>query len=163
VALGLIRRLRKNGFRIDNDSEKKGLAKAEWPGRFQVLQQKPLVILDGAHNEAGAKALAKEILKLRKGRKLSFVIGALADKDYKTIVRLLATGADSVFAAGIDNPRSCDPVCIAEEAAKYCREVKSFKSVREAFGAAKAMAGEMDMVVAAGSLFLAGEVLAVYR
>lgn len=159
VAVAAVRRLRDSGFDTEECHVSEGLKNARWPGRFQVMKDAPLIIFDGAHNTAGAAALAAEIKGMSGRGRLFLVIGILKDKEYGEIIRALAGDADIVLAARIGNPRSCDPVSIAEEARKYCKDVRKYESVADAFKAAEAEAAGKDVILAAGSLFTVAEAL----
>jgi len=90
LVLTAIEELRNEGLAIPNDAISSGLAATVWPGRFEVMNREPLIVLDGAHNPPGAEALAKEIetlFPLREKRHLLF--GVLADKDYELIAHTL--------------------------------------------------------------------------
>lgn len=81
--------LEKGGIPIRPEAIYDGLRAARWPGRFEIIKNKPVVIVDGAHNPGGAAALAKSIETYFKGRKLIGVMGVFADKDYVRILERL--------------------------------------------------------------------------
>src|SRR6185295_20231908 len=86
-----------------------GLRGARWPGRFQILRRDPLVVLDGAHNPAGARALAASLRAYFPGRPVTFVIGVLADKDARGILAALGPLAARVILTVSSNPRAAPP------------------------------------------------------
>ncbi|HYB69879.1 MAG TPA: folylpolyglutamate synthase/dihydrofolate synthase family protein, partial [Candidatus Bathyarchaeia archaeon] len=86
-----------------------GLRWARWPGRFQILQRDPVVVLDGAHNPAGARALAASLRAYFPGEPVTFVLGILADKDARGILSALAPLAARVVLTASTNPRAASP------------------------------------------------------
>jgi dihydrofolate synthase/folylpolyglutamate synthase len=102
VALKAIEVLQKNGFRINSSQINNGLRKAFWPGRIQVISNKPLIILDGAHNPAGARAL-RDYLASKK-RRFNFIIGMQANKDIKKFIDILKPIARKIVSVRSSNP-----------------------------------------------------------
>ena len=86
-----------------------GLARADWPARCQVLGQKPLMILDGAHNPAGAKALAQTVAEFPATySRRALVVGVLKDKDWRRLFKALNPVADRYFLATPPDPRGLE-------------------------------------------------------
>jgi dihydrofolate synthase/folylpolyglutamate synthase len=127
-------------------------------GRWDVLQQKPLVICDVAHNEAGLKEVFSQVESIPH-KALRIVYGMVRDKDVPKALGMLPQKPVYYFCAP-DIPRAL-PV---EELTRYANELdlqgEAFPSVAAAFAAAKAAAGDEDLVLVVGSIFVAGEVLA---
>lgn len=90
LAVAGIRALETSGVSVSHSNLQKGLSRTSWPGRFEVISRKPLVLLDGAHNPAGALAL-RQALDLRyPGKRWVVLNGFLSDKDVEGIVPALA-------------------------------------------------------------------------
>ena len=156
VALEIIRVLQESGYLITEEHIREGLKKTVWPARFEVLQKEPLFILDGGHNPQCAQALVAT-LKQVVGRRVWFLTGVLADKDYERIADLIGSVALGVVSVTPDNPRALD----AKEYAKVFRDrgiaSKAVSGIREGLQAVlKKAAGQP--VVAFGSLYMAGEI-----
>ncbi len=142
----------------DEGAIRAGLRGARWPGRFQIFRRDPLVILDGAHNPAGARALAASLRAYFPGRPVTFVIGVLADKDAGGILAALRPLAARVILTASANPRAAPPDALAALLPAGTR-VATARSPQ----AALAMAIAEDphgIVCVAGSLSLIGDVLA---
>jgi dihydrofolate synthase/folylpolyglutamate synthase len=126
-----------------------GLKKTSWPGRFQVLPGP--VVLDGAHNPAGAEALAATLRAQYPGRKIALILGVLRDKDYRAVCRILAPVADQIYCVPVRSERTSAPEALAAVCGgTVCR------GLPEAYARARAAA---EVVVVSGSLFLVGEAL----
>ena len=106
VALDALDALRDRGWRIPEDAVRGGLARAEWPARFETLRREPPFLLDGAHNPAGAAQLAACLRRYLPGQKLVFLMGVMADKDVRGILRIMAPLAERFVAVTPDNPRA---------------------------------------------------------
>jgi dihydrofolate synthase / folylpolyglutamate synthase len=135
-----------------------GLRGARWPGRFQVFRRDPVVILDGAHNPAGARALAASLRAYFPGRPVTFVIGILADKDAGGILSTLRPLAARVILTAAANPRAAAPGSLRALLPADAR-VDVVASPADALARATAEAGD-GIVCVAGSLSLIGDVLA---
>jgi dihydrofolate synthase/folylpolyglutamate synthase len=135
-----------------------GLRAARWPGRFQVFRRDPIVILDGAHNPAGARALAASLSAYFPGRPVTFVIGILADKDGAGILSALRPLAARVVLTASGNPRAAAPGAL-RALLPPALPVEIAASPSEALARATAEAGA-GIVCVAGSLSLIGDVLA---
>ncbi len=158
AACGLLERR----LELDPASVARGLARAHWPGRLQVLSRRPLTLLDGAHNPGGAKALAdfaRILLARRRPRRVAWVVGVLADKDWKRMFRCWMGLAGRWFVAEPPDPRAL-PV---GEAVRWLKRqgasVQGEGSLPRALERARIWAGPDGVVVAAGSLYGAGVLL----
>ena len=151
--------LQKKGWHITEDDLRAGLRKTRWAGRFQVLRQKPLVLIDGAHNPDGAQQLAECLATYLPGRKLHFLMGVMADKDYRQMIRTMAPfGADFVTVRP-ESSRSLAPEelarVITEETGLPARSGGDVKS-----GLSLAMSGldPEEILCIFGSLYQVGDV-----
>ena len=132
-----------------------GIATTVWPARFEVLSRSPAVILDGAHNPGGAKAL-REAMEDVARKRLICVFGMLGDKEYKQVAATVTEMCDSVIVTQPDTPRSLDAASLAEEVRRYVSDVEIEPDIRKAIDAALAKAGPEDAVLCCGSLYLVG-------
>lgn len=117
VVLSIIKLLReKHGYNISNEAVKSGLLSTRWPGRFEVIHQNPTVIVDGAHNPNGVGALIKSIDTYFPNTKLIFVVGVMADKDYKSMIKL-TNGYAKIYITELPQKydRALDPKLFAKE------------------------------------------------
>ena len=138
------------------------LAQVRWPGRFQVLAGSPTVILDGAHNPGGARALAASLRAYFPGRSVAFVLGISADKDLAGILSPLLPLAERVVFTAANSPRAADPESL-RELARHLGPLPGERlavAARPADALARLRRESPDaLVCAAGSLFLLGELL----
>jgi dihydrofolate synthase/folylpolyglutamate synthase len=137
------------------------MATVYWPGRLQqiTLPSGQRVLLDGAHNEAGAEALREALLKQTGLPDRTLILGALQDKDWTTICKILAPLANRIFTAGVNSNRTSSPEALAEicRAANPQAEVQAHAHFTSAFQAAP----KNELVVITGSLYLIGEAMEV--
>ena len=148
--------LGKNEKRIDISAIEKGLLTVRWPGRFEVMPGRPTVIIDGAHNPDGIRALRENLDRFCKGKKIVFLLGILQDKDVKTMVTTLIRSQDKVVVVAPMSERAGKPEIVAREIKAEHVEVAS--SIEEGVKRAKLLAGEDDILCVAGSLYLIGAV-----
>jgi dihydrofolate synthase/folylpolyglutamate synthase len=111
--------LRRSGYEIGAAAIKDGLLRTKWSGRFEVLGREPYFIIDGAHNEDAALQLKETLRIYFPGRRLVFIMGVLADKDYKRILQIMAPLAEVIITLTPDNSRALASAQLAAEAKKY--------------------------------------------
>jgi dihydrofolate synthase / folylpolyglutamate synthase len=133
------------------------VAKTKYIGRWQILQRVPLTIADSAHNEGGLKIILEE-LKNYKYQKLHIVLGFVNDKDVRNILMLFPTTAIYYFAKA-DIPRGLAATELQGAAQTYGLQGKSYRSVRQAYAAARMSATSADMIYIGGSIFVVAEVI----
>jgi len=144
---------------LDEASIRRGLAAAHWPGRFQIIGRDPLVIVDGAHNPGGARALARSLEQYFPGRPITFVVGVSSDKDVAGILEALAPVASRMVLTAYSSPRAAPPQSLRRLVPGSVRSVEVAASPREALAVAMSRP-DTPIICVAGSLFLVGEVLA---
>lgn len=150
-----------SGVPMDEKAVVAGLESVRWPGRCQLLSEKPVVLLDVAHNPNGARALAGCLKELKKKKDVGLVAGLLADKDCRGFIKALAPLVKKCWAVPIQNERSMNLQDLVACLRAGRVDVKGCP-LAEALREAKSWALENDaMVCIAGSLFLAGEVLQI--
>jgi dihydrofolate synthase/folylpolyglutamate synthase len=133
-----------------------GAARARWPGRFEIVGRDPFLVLDGAHNPAGARALARSLGETFGGASVTFVLGVSEDKDAAAILATLAPLAARIVLTRASNPRAADPRALA---AALPPGTSAEVAATPAEALRIAMRGDgTDVVCIAGSLFLLGDV-----
>lgn len=140
--------------RITLDAVRAGLAATRWPGRFEVFDGRPPVIVDGAHNPDGAAVLRATLDEVFPGRDVVFVLGILADKDIAGITGALVRSGDSVVAVRPLSERAASPEAVLAGLAAWHAETAD--NVAAALARARELAGADGLVCAAGSLYLVG-------
>lgn len=162
VAITAIELLREKGYKISDTNIYDGLKDVSWPGRFEILGENPVFVLDGAHNPHGMTATAKSLSDHFGDRKIHFVVGAMADKDVAGMMAMLVPFAHSFIAVKPDNPRAME----AEELAELLRELgadaEGCESVADAVKNAVQKAGKDGIVACLGSLYFSGEIRQAY-
>ena len=149
----------KRFFNIPDEALVIGFKKAKNPARFELLSEKPMIILDGAHNPDGISALIKAVEKYNPKKSAILILGMLSDKDSESSIELLRNVFDTVFTVPVNNPRTLSSKTLAEKCLPYFKEVKAFDDVNKALSTAVSSAEKNDsLLVIAGSLYLAGEV-----
>ncbi|HET6899301.1 MAG TPA: folylpolyglutamate synthase/dihydrofolate synthase family protein [Vicinamibacteria bacterium] len=156
VAVTLLREARAAGVAVDLAQVARGIARTRWPGRLQRLPGRPPLLVDGAHNPAAALALADE---LRRQGPFVLVFAAMADKDIAEMGRILFPLAREVVLTRVPGERAAAPDAIVRRVGATARGARKVQRVRDALALARRLAGPRGLVVAAGSLYLAGEVL----
>lgn len=161
LALTVLEVLAGKGWHIPEEAIRRGLAEVSWPGRFQVLGRGPVVLADGAHNPQGLDAAAESLRTMLPGRKITFLVGAMADKDTSHLAEQLAPLAAAFFTVRPDNPRSMTAEELAERLRPAGVPVTACTAVAEGLQRARSAAGRDGAVCCLGSLYLVGEVLAL--
>lgn len=164
TALATLEILRKSGaVKLDREALYEGLKRARQPGRFEVISEDPLVIIDGAHNEAGAQALQETMAQHFAGKKILLVAGILADKEIDSIVKFLTKITDHIIVTEPDNPRKLAAEKLAEHVADFGAAAEVVSDVEAAVHRAKELADGYDVILFAGSLYLIGDVRRLWR
>jgi dihydrofolate synthase / folylpolyglutamate synthase len=141
------------GQALDADATREALAGVMSPGRLEVVGRSPLVILDGAHNPAGAEALAMAMREFFTWERLHLVMAVSANKDVEGMLARLAPLADVAYAAKNQSDRTRDAATIAAHLGAQGKPVQVFENVAEAVEAALAAAGSGDCILVTGSLY----------
>ena len=134
-----------------------GLETVRWPGRLEVISERPLVILDGAHNPEGVRALADALIELRQGRKIKLLFATMADKEWLLMLEILAKLADEIIFTRVSMERSADPELLAKNIPVPIPS-RVIQDSQTALAALLDRAQPDDILVVAGSLYLLGEV-----
>lgn len=158
TAVAALWALEERGFSVD---VKRAVEGARWPGRLERIDGAPPFLLDGAHNPDGCVALALHLATIE-GRPRVLVFGAMADKDWPSMIAILAPCFDHVLFAAASLSRAERPETLAAHLPTVSGEVNGevAADVEQAIARARALAGERGLVVVAGSLFLMAEVRA---
>ncbi len=147
------------GLPIPEEAVVRGLEELRWPGRFEVIPGRPTVVLDGAHNDASAEALAAELRAYARGRRIHLVVGVNRDKEARAVLRPLLREAASAWVAGAaGSARAMAPADLAALCRHLAsRPVHEHASVANALEDARGNADAGDVVCVTGSLVVVGE------
>ncbi len=161
VALGALE-VAHSAFPVSGAILREALATVSWPGRFEVMLEWPAVVLDGAHNGEGVKALVEAIKDFREGRKVKLLFASMEDKDWRLMLNMLVGVADEVVLTRVSMARSAAPEELAGHIAG-CVPHRVIDDARQALGSMLADARPEDILLVAGSLYLLGEVRPVVQ
>jgi dihydrofolate synthase/folylpolyglutamate synthase len=157
--------LEKKGFAgITPESIECGIRETRWQGRFQVIPATttaPEIVLDVAHNPAGAWALRSALSSRYDERPLIFVFGAMRDKAIGEMTEILFPLAERVIATRPENPRAASPEEIRDAAKRMSVEIELIAEVKDAVDRAREIAGSSAVVVITGSIYLVGEAMQI--
>jgi dihydrofolate synthase / folylpolyglutamate synthase len=163
LAIATAVELNRRGFGgITAESIESGIRETRWLGRFQVIAPRPgwpEIVLDVAHNPAGAWALRSALSERYEDRPLIFVFAAMRDKAISEMTEILFPLAERVIATRPENPRAASPGEIRQAAARTGVELEEVENVQNAVERARALAGAQTVVVITGSIYLIGEVM----
>jgi len=159
VAVGLVECLAPHGTDISQDAVRRGIASVRWPGRFEIVSRRPYVILDGAHDAAGADALARTLEAMFPGHRIILVLGIQRDKDADAIAARLCPLADRVITTGSSSPRAVDAHELQRTVFKHCRHTAAYTPVSLALQEAIDQSRPTDAIVVTGSLYVVGEAM----
>lgn len=150
--------LARAGFPITPESIRRGLRSAAWPGRLEVIRQRPPILLDGAHNPAAAREVAQFVRRHYEGRTLRLVYASMRDKAIGEISNILFPLAQAVYLTRPGLDRAALPEAIRESAAARPGQTIIEPDPVRALELAVCSSSPEDVVLVAGSLFLVGAV-----
>jgi len=153
---------RATGITPREDLIRSALGKVLWMGRMQLLQSKPTVIVDGAHNLQGVEVFVSNLQELFPGRKLRFVVSILADKDYQAMLSSMSSLAEVFYISKNESERAAEIEVQAAVVRELGINCKTAPTVREAFLQARAEAAPEDVIIGAGSLYTVAEILSLF-
>jgi dihydrofolate synthase/folylpolyglutamate synthase len=163
LAIAAAEELGKQGLTgITGESIERGIRETRWPGRFQVLAPRdgwPEIVLDVAHNPAGAWALRAALSERYADRPLTFVFGAMRDKAISEMAEILFPLAERVVATRPGNPRSASPEEIRHAASRTGAEIEMIAEVGSALQYARSGGAAQTAIVITGSIYLVGEAM----
>jgi len=142
---------------LSAEAIREGLRDVCWPGRLEVVGQNPMIVLDGAHNEAGAEALVRELPELVGGRPIYLLFGVMRDKRWRSMVEQIAPLVEGVVVVRVAAERAEETGALAASFA-CTRRVWEAATPEAGLRQVVRLAGAQGAVVVAGSLFLVGAV-----
>lgn len=158
LAIRVAEELMNHGFNLPEAAIREAIANTQFPGRFELLRRNPDVVIDGAHTPEGMRLLRSAITKLYPDRRPFILLGILKDKNVETLVRTIAPIAKKVVCVPPHSDRSMEPEALARLVQDTGVPATPIDSIEEGFNALMEMAGEHDVIVAAGSLYMIGPV-----
>jgi dihydrofolate synthase / folylpolyglutamate synthase len=162
LAIAAAAELRNKGFPITAEAIARGVRETRWPGRFQTLAARegwPEIVLDVAHNPAGAWALRAALSACYGERPFTIIFGAMRDKAIAEMAEILFPLSEHVVATEAQNPRSASPEQIRAAAHRTGTEILEAESVSLALQAARQLVGRTGLIVVTGSIYVVGEAM----
>lgn len=148
------------GFHIPWESVARGFSETKWPGRFEKISDAPVVIVDGAHNPQGVSAATQTLRRIYGDRKIIFIFGVLADKDYAQMTADILPAAKAVYAVSPENKRALG----AEDLAEYIKKsspgtaARACGTIKDAVRLALEETQHDDIICALGSLYMVSDI-----
>lgn len=134
-----------------------GIKNAHIAARTQVVSYDPLTVIDGGHNPDGVAALCKNLVTVFSGKKVTAIVGMMADKDVEESAKMLAPLCDKVFTVTVDNPRSMKADKLKAVFDKYHSDVVAYENLKTALSSVEGKVSGNMMLLICGSLYLASE------
>lgn len=163
LAVLVIEKLQDLGIEISSDCVLQGLYEAEIEGRFQVLHENPLFIVDGAHNAQGVEGLVETIENLFGDQKLIFIFGTLRDKDFEKSIELTLPHSKFYITTRPDSDRALSSIDLKNRIIHHGGTAIAIGSMHAAIGLALRKAQPEDVILCFGSLYQVGEVLRYFQ
>ena len=158
LALSIIDKLKTRGLAINDARAMEGLAKVTLPGRMEMINQQPRIIVDGAHNAASLDALMRGIGQHIPYDSMVLIFGCCADKDVAGMLDRITSGADKVILTRINSIRSADPHELsARYIEQYGKMAQVAETLEEALSIAYRAVTKEDLICITGSFYLVGE------
>jgi dihydrofolate synthase/folylpolyglutamate synthase len=157
IALAAVEVLYEGGFRIDEKSIRRGLSETRWPGRLELIETHPRILLDGAHNPEATGILRRELQTGYSRNRLFIILGIMADKDISAMMADLVPLADVLYLTQAQNERAASLNLLEAESSSYEKLYRKFAGVEEAMTEALRQAEKEDLILITGSLYIVGE------
>ncbi len=162
AALETVEVLRARGWKLEQGDVEHGLYAVNWPGRFELVRDEPFLVVDGGHNPQCAQTVVENIDQYFPYARRIMLIGVLADKDYKSMLKILNFKADQFICITPPSPRALPAEELAKELKRFGKPVKVCETIEAGVTAASDAAGKQDLVCAVGSLYSVGPIRALF-
>jgi len=164
LAIAMLDKLKAQGYEIDDKKASEGLQKVEMPGRMQLINDNPRILIDAAHNAASIKALVQTIGQHVPYDSMVVIFGCNSDKDARGMLQELQYGADKVIFTKSNSPRAIFPEDLAEMYTEICGKMcQTAFNIKEAVQIAGSAIGREDLICITGSFYLIGQALSIYK
>jgi dihydrofolate synthase/folylpolyglutamate synthase len=157
TAIRTLEILKSFGYEIKRQNVVEGIAKTCWPGRLEVLNSRPRIIFDGAHNPAGAQKVRDYVEQFLGSNQIVMIYGTMRDKAIQEIAQKLFPLAHRVILTRPEWERAADPIEIGNLVPEFQPVIRLSKDVQEALDIAHQLTSENDTILIVGSLFLVGD------
>ena len=158
TVLELVEVLRRKGWNLEQSDVEHGLYAVSWPGRFELLSDEPLFVVDGGHNPQCAQTVAENLLHYFPDKRRILLLGILKDKDYGGLTDILDPVADEYICITPGSFRALPAEELAEHLKRYGKPVTVCGDIRDGVTAALERSDDDSVVCAVGSLYSVGEI-----
>ena len=162
TALEVVEVLRSKGWRLEQSDVEHGIYAVSWPGRFELIHDEPLFVVDGGHNPQCAGTVVDNLMNYFSENHRVMLVGMLADKDVDGTLAILDRAADEYVCTTPESERALPAEELAKKLEKYGKRITVCPAIRDAVGAACDAAGDGGMVCAVGSLYSVGAIRACF-
>jgi dihydrofolate synthase/folylpolyglutamate synthase len=149
-------------FPVQEGALRAGLKTVRWPGRFEVVQDRATIVLDGAHNGEGVRALIEELKNFREKRRVKLLFACMEDKDWRLMLENLSEVADEIVLTRVNMERCANPHRLASHLGGKVPH-QTIDNARLALEHVLDHATSNDLIVVAGSLYLIGEIRTILQ
>jgi dihydrofolate synthase/folylpolyglutamate synthase len=163
TALGAMEVLEDLGYPVSTTAMMDGLREVDWPGRLEMVSSSPRVLLDGAHNPAGALVLKESLEKEFQYHRLILLIGIMKDKDIQSMLHLLAPLADHIILTKPHTDRATPPMLLKKALDQNGEKAEIAEDLKDAIERGLSLTQEEDLLCITGSLYTVGEARAYFH
>ncbi|MSQ31678.1 MAG: bifunctional folylpolyglutamate synthase/dihydrofolate synthase [Dehalococcoidia bacterium] len=149
--------------KVTQEAISEGLKSVKWPGRLQIISEKPYVVLDGAHNDYSMGCLVDSIEQYFKHKKVITIVGFSANKNIEGMAKQIKRFDGQVFVTKSTHPRAADLTQVKSFFSKQGIKVTKFDDIRSAFATASKKAKKDDLILITGSLFIVANAMGIGR
>ena len=158
TVLEVVNVLREKGWKLEQTDVEHGLYAVSWPGRFELLSDEPLFVVDGGHNPQCAQTVAENLLRYFPDKRRILLLGILKDKDYGGLTDILDPVADEYICITPASVRALPAAELADHLKRYNKSVAVCDSIQDGVTLALDRSDEDSVVCAVGSLYSVGEI-----
>ena len=162
TALEVVEVLRAKGWKLEQSDVEHGIYAVSWPGRFELIHDDPLFVVDGGHNPQCAETVVDNLMNYFGGKHRVMLVGMLADKDVEGTLTILDRAADEYICTTPESERALPAEELAKKLEKYGKQITVCPAIQDAVAAACDAAGDTGMVCAVGSLYSVGAIRACF-
>ena len=162
TALEVVEVLRAKGWKLEQSDVEHGIYAVSWPGRFELIHDDPLFVVDGGHNPQCAETVVDNLMNYFSENHRVLLVGMLADKDVEGTLAILDRAADEYVCITPESERALPAEELAKKLEKYGKRITVCPAIPDAVGAACDAAGDGGMVCAVGSLYSVGAIRACF-
>lgn len=159
----LVEELIQKGIAISKQNIIDGLKNVVWKARLEIMNEKPLVVIDGGHNIDGIKNLTKSVEKYFEYKNLTLILGILADKQVDDMIKTIIPLAKNVIAVSPHSERAKDAFALKDIILNYNKNCEAIQDYEQAYQKALSYVDKDDMLLVAGSLYLMGDMRKVIK